>query len=133
MIVSFQYQVGRRSAKYAEQTAPPCVTVAKSTIPNAGLGVLASEAIPKQTRFGPYEGEITRNGDKAQKSGYSWKVSTFFSFFCNKVFVKMIWMFCLSNVECLKTGLCLVDIKSLKFVETNWNNWSKNKQDVCWQ
>ena len=65
------------TSNYAEKTAPVCVMVKESSIPNAGLGVFAKEPIPNRTRFGPYEGEIIKTEDKAQISGYSWQVSTF--------------------------------------------------------
>ena len=70
-----------RTSNYAEKTSPVCVMVKESSIPNAGLGVFAKEPIPKRIRFGPYKGEITKNEDKAQLSGYSWQVMAFKMYF----------------------------------------------------
>ena len=43
-------------------------------IPKAGLGVWTSQKIPSRSRFGPYEGDITKDGDEAHATGYSWQV-----------------------------------------------------------
>ena len=43
-------------------------------IPKAGLGVWTSQKIMSRSRFGPYEGDITKDGDEAHATGYSWQV-----------------------------------------------------------
>lgn len=54
-------------------TLPSGLSIKKSSIPGAGLGVFAERDFPKGTRFGPYTGEITDNvtGDNWI---YSWHV-----------------------------------------------------------
>ena len=47
-------------------------------IPKAGLGVWTSQKIPSRSRFGPYEGDITKDGDEAHATGYSWQVCMLF-------------------------------------------------------
>ena len=62
------------------RTLPPGLTIADSTIEGAGQGVFAEQDFPPRTRFGPYGGTKTKNGDTARDSGYSWEVSVSFVF-----------------------------------------------------
>jgi hypothetical protein len=50
------------------------MSIRTSKIPNAGLGVFADQFISKRTKFGPYEGNITKNQEEAHETGYSWQV-----------------------------------------------------------
>ena len=57
---------------------PEGLSIKDSMIPKAGLGVWTSQSIPSRSRFGPYEGDITRDGDEAHATGYSWQVCMLF-------------------------------------------------------
>ncbi|XP_056002200.1 histone-lysine N-methyltransferase PRDM9-like [Ostrea edulis] len=61
-------------ADRAKKTLPPGVSVRKSRIPNAGLGVFTDKYISKRTKFGPYEGKITENQEEAHETGYAWQI-----------------------------------------------------------
>ena len=70
------FQVDKGVEHRAAHTLPNGLWVRNSSIPNAGLGVFSTEFIPKGTRFGPYDGVIESNYDKAHSTGYSWQVNT---------------------------------------------------------
>lgn len=53
---------------------PDGLSVRESKIPDGGLGVWSNKLIPNRSRFGPYEGEIIRDADKAHSTGYAWQV-----------------------------------------------------------
>ena len=67
-------QTTSRGETRATETLPDGLSVRKSKIPDAGLGVWSNKLIPNRSRFGPYEGEIIRNADKAHSTGYAWQV-----------------------------------------------------------
>lgn len=50
------------------------MSVRESSIPDAGLGVWTNRDIPCRSVFGPYEGEITKDAEKAHSTGYAWQV-----------------------------------------------------------
>ncbi|CAG2230906.1 PRDM7_9 [Mytilus edulis] len=52
------------------------LSVRESRIPNAGLGVFADQTFQQRSRFGPYEGEVTTDPDKAHSTGYAWQIHT---------------------------------------------------------
>lgn len=60
---------------YSEKTLPEGLVIKQSKIPNAGLGVFATQLFPSRTRFGPYLGKIEKYEEDAHESGYSWQVS----------------------------------------------------------
>ena len=62
------------------KTCPLQVDVYKSKIKDAGNGVFATESIPENTVFGPYEGVIVNprdlvKADQLRVGGYAWEVS----------------------------------------------------------
>ena len=64
----------------AVKTCPLQVDVYKSKIKDAGNGVFATEPIPENTVYGPYEGVIVNprdlaKADKLRTGGYAWEVS----------------------------------------------------------
>lgn len=61
----------------ADFTCPPCLRLYTSKITGAGRGVWTNWMIPKNSRFGPYEGDVIRDSKEAEKSGYAWMVRTF--------------------------------------------------------
>ncbi|CAC5377323.1 PRDM7_9 [Mytilus coruscus] len=63
-----------KSEKRAMETLPEGLSVKESRIPNAGLGVFADKTFPQRSRFGPYEGEVTTDPDKAHSTGYAWQI-----------------------------------------------------------
>ena len=69
-----------RNEDRAILTTPEGLLVAPSTIPNAGLGVIAEKFFPKNSRFGPYEGYLGTEEGLAQ-TGYSWQVEEASFFF----------------------------------------------------
>ena len=56
-------------------TIPSCLRLYQSKITDAGRGVWTNHGIPKNSLFGPYEGEKRKDGKEAERSGYSWMVS----------------------------------------------------------
>ena len=56
-------------------TIPTCLRLYQSKITDAGRGVWTNHGIPKNSLFGPYEGEKIKNAKEAERSGYSWMVS----------------------------------------------------------
>ena len=56
---------------------PSQVTVRLSSIKNAGKGAFAKEFIPKDTRIGPYKGEVVKREDLMDDTdtSYFWEVS----------------------------------------------------------
>ena len=61
----------------ADFTCPPCLRLYTSKITDAGRGVWTNWMIPKNSRFGPYEGDIIRDSKEAERSGYAWMVSNY--------------------------------------------------------
>ena len=61
-------------ADRADFTCPPCLCLYSSKVEAAGRGVWTKIAIPKNARFGPYEGDIIKEAKDAEKSGYAWQV-----------------------------------------------------------
>ncbi|KAK6980406.1 histone-lysine N-methyltransferase PRDM9-like isoform X1 [Biomphalaria glabrata] len=59
---------------YSKKTLPEGLIIKQSKIPNAGLGVFATQLFPSRTRFGPYLGKIEKYEEDAHESGYSWQV-----------------------------------------------------------
>ena len=66
---------------YASLTAavaslPIVLTIRKSSIPGAGLGVFSNSQIPKGVRFGPYKGKKTgwEHITKETNTTYMWEV-----------------------------------------------------------
>ena len=57
-------------------TIPSCLRLYQSKITDAGRGVWTNHGIPKNSLFGPYEGEKIRDAKEAERSGYSWMVSS---------------------------------------------------------
>ena len=70
---TFQVEVG--TTDRADFTCPPCLRLYTSKITGAGRGVWTNWMIPKNSRFGPYEGDVIRDSKEAEKSGYAWMVS----------------------------------------------------------
>ncbi|XP_041356285.1 zinc finger protein 724-like isoform X2 [Gigantopelta aegis] len=58
----------------ASCTLPAGLSIRKSGIPNAGLGVWADKFFPSRTQFGPYGGICEKDIDKAHASGYCWQI-----------------------------------------------------------
>ncbi|XP_052085114.1 histone-lysine N-methyltransferase PRDM9-like [Mytilus californianus] len=63
-----------KSEERAMETLPEGLSVKESRIPNAGLGVFADKTFPLRSRFGPYEGEVTTDPNKAHSTGYAWQI-----------------------------------------------------------
>merc|ERR1719495_2021788 len=64
----------------AVKTCPLQVDVNRSKIKDAGNGVFASESIPENTVYGPYEGVIVNprdiiKADKLRAGGYAWEIT----------------------------------------------------------
>ena len=75
---SFALQVPDRKsnlARRADLCLPDMLCIKESRIPEAGSGVWTISSVPKNARFGPYEGALTNCIDAAHVSGYSWAVS----------------------------------------------------------
>ena len=55
---------------------PAELTVKPSKIPNAGLGVFATQFIPRRVRVGPYEGRrvLKEELTKREDTSYMWEV-----------------------------------------------------------
>lgn len=64
------------SLTYTSIPVPTQLTVKPSTIPGAGLGVFATQFIPKRVRVGPYEGKRVAKQDLKDfnNNEYSWEV-----------------------------------------------------------
>ncbi|CAI4232317.1 unnamed protein product [Auanema sp. JU1783] len=60
----------------APQTSPSFVKINPSKIPNAGLGVFATSAIPRGIVFGPYKGRLIKDPKDATSDGYCWELTT---------------------------------------------------------
>ncbi|XP_063436674.1 histone-lysine N-methyltransferase PRDM9-like [Mytilus trossulus] len=65
-----------KSEERAMETIPEGLSVRESRIPNAGLGVFAEKTFQQRSRFGPYQGEVTTDPDKAHSTGYAWQIYT---------------------------------------------------------
>ena len=76
MLFCCPFQVDKGVEHRAAHTLPDGLWIRSSSIPNAGHGVFSTEFIPKGTRFGPYDGVIESNYEKAHSTGYSWQVNT---------------------------------------------------------
>ncbi|CAF1216042.1 unnamed protein product [Rotaria sp. Silwood1] len=60
---------------YALATVPlDTVYIAKSSLPNAGLGAFAARPIARLSYFGPYGGYKHNNDLIHEASGYAWRV-----------------------------------------------------------
>lgn len=58
-----------------ETTLLSGLSVKKSSIPEAGFGVFTETLVTKNTVFGPYDGQVTKDKTLAQDTGYAWLVS----------------------------------------------------------
>ena len=66
--------VEKGHANRSALTLPPGLSIRRSGIPEAGLGVWNEASnLPLGLHFGPYEGQITED-EEAAHSGYSWMV-----------------------------------------------------------
>ena len=70
----------------ARRTCPEGIYIATSGIRHGGDGAWTKIAIPKNTTFGPYEGEIVPTYDIRRlhhvfQGGYSWEVSHLLYFY----------------------------------------------------
>ncbi|XP_076437962.1 histone-lysine N-methyltransferase PRDM7-like [Babylonia areolata] len=66
----------RADPQRALKTLPPGLEVRESGIPDAGLGVFATQFFPTRSRFGPYQGRHVTDPDIAHSSGYCWQICT---------------------------------------------------------
>jgi len=64
------------SKRFTRIPVPKQLRVKNSTIRNAGLGVFATELIPKGTKMGPYKGVILQDSDIGPDTDcrYVWEV-----------------------------------------------------------
>ena len=64
------------SLQYTSIFVPAELTVKPSKIPNAGLGVFATQFIPRRVRFGPYEGKrvLKEELTEGEDTSYMWEV-----------------------------------------------------------
>ena len=64
------------SLQYTTVFVPSELTVKPSKIANAGLGVFATQFIPRGVRFGPYEGRrvLKEELTKGEDTSYMWEV-----------------------------------------------------------
>ena len=64
------------SLQYTSVFVPAELTVKPSKIPNCGLGVFATQFIPRGVRFGPYEGRrvLKEELTKGEDTSYMWEV-----------------------------------------------------------
>ena len=64
------------SKRYTKIPVPKQLRVKQSTIRDAGLGVFATELIPKGTKMGPYKGVILQDSDIGPNTDcrYVWEV-----------------------------------------------------------
>ena len=64
------------SLQHTSVPVPADLTVAPSTIPNAGLGVFAKNIIPRGVQFGPYMGRkvLKDHVDSSTDTSYMWEV-----------------------------------------------------------
>ena len=64
------------SVDYSHSTLPDGLKIKKSTIPEAGLGVFATQSFNIGTRFGPYEGKKVRPDipRSTVDTSYMWEV-----------------------------------------------------------
>ena len=84
MLLCCTFQVDKGVEHRAAHTLPNGLLVKNSSIPNAGLGVFSIEFIPKDTKFGLYEGVIESNYDKANSTRYSWQVNTTYKIYVSR-------------------------------------------------
>jgi len=65
------------SKRYTKIPVPKQLRVKRSAIKDAGLGVFATEMIPKDTRMGPYKGIILQENEITLETdcSYLWKVT----------------------------------------------------------
>ncbi|CAC5383651.1 PRDM7_9 [Mytilus coruscus] len=70
----FDSQTTTKDERRAINTLPDGLSVKESRIPNAGLGVFADKTFPSRSKFGPYQGEITKDAEKAHHTGYAWQI-----------------------------------------------------------
>ena len=64
------------SLQYTTVFIPSELTVKPSKIPNGGLGVFATQFIPRRVTFGPYEGKrvLKEELTKGEDTSYMWEV-----------------------------------------------------------
>lgn len=64
------------SKRYTKISIPKQLRVKQSSIKDAGLGVFATEAIPKDTKMGPYKGVILQESEVTPNTdgSYLWEV-----------------------------------------------------------
>ena len=67
------------SKRYTKIPVPKQLRVKRSTITDAGLGVFATELIPKGTKMGPYKGVIIQESEIGSNTDcrYVWEVREF--------------------------------------------------------
>ncbi|XP_071148205.1 histone-lysine N-methyltransferase PRDM9-like [Mytilus edulis] len=70
----FDSQTTSKDESRAVNTLPDGLSVKESRIPNAGLGVFADKTFQSRCKFGPYQGEITRDAEIAHYTGYAWQI-----------------------------------------------------------
>ncbi|XP_052080008.1 zinc finger protein 665-like [Mytilus californianus] len=70
----FDSQTTTKNERRAINTLPDGLSVKESRIPNAGLGVFADKTFPSRSKFGPYQGEITKDAETAHYTGYAWQI-----------------------------------------------------------
>ena len=68
------------SVDYSHSILPDGLKIKKSTIPEAGLGVFATQSFNIGTRFGPYEGKKVRPDipRSTVDTSYMWEVIAWF-------------------------------------------------------
>ena len=71
------------SKRYSKIPVPKQLRVKQSSIKDAGLGVFATEMIPKNTKMGPYKGVILQESDVTPNTdgSYLWEVCIEILFF----------------------------------------------------
>ena len=81
------------SKRYTKVGIPKQLRVKQSSIKDAGLGVFATEVIPRNTKMGPYKGVIVQESEltPATDCSYLWEV-------CNRITTVKIATQCSLNI-----------------------------------
>ncbi|XP_035208194.1 histone-lysine N-methyltransferase PRDM9-like isoform X2 [Stegodyphus dumicola] len=74
MLLVCDQKVAKGLQNKALGSTPCFLSIGKSSLPKAGLGVWTEIPLPKGMVFGPYKGTIVRKREEASKSGYAWQV-----------------------------------------------------------